>query len=290
MERGLETFDLKRKVDSYHRTLEERVEERTRQLQEKNAQITSSIRYAQTIQKAILPHSGDMKEILPENFVLFKPRDMVSGDFYWFSDQGDSVYLAAVDCTGHGVPGAFMSMIGYILLNEIIMENRAKDPAAILEQLHLEVSRALRQKEGKGTVDGMDMALCHIDKSNRHVVFAGAKTPFYYVRENGNSPELIVIKGDRISVGGRKRDRERSFTNHQLQLNSGDMIYLASDGFTDQCNDRQKKFGSKRFKALLETIATETPETQKKILIEELAQHQGNEEQRDDITVVGVRL
>lgn len=290
VERGIEAYELRKELDVYHRTLEEKVVERTRELKEKNDQITGSIRYAQTIQAAILPDADDMAEAFPGHFVIFKPRDIVSGDFYWFHADGDRVFLAVVDCTGHGVPGAFMSMMGYALLNKMIVEHELTDPASILEQLHIEVRRALKQAAGKGAADGMDMALCRIHPADRKVVFAGAKSKLYWAKKNDAGTEPATIKGDRKPIGGRQTEQKRTFTNHELQLAAGDMIYMASDGFTDQYDPDQKKYGSIRFRELLGRVSGQTEGEQKDVLTKELADHQGSEDQLDDITVIGVRL
>lgn len=290
VERALEAYDLQRRLDRYYRTLEQKVDERTRELREINNQITSSIRYAQTIQATILPNIGEMFRAFPEHFVIFKPKDIVSGDFYWFHAAEDTIFFASVDCTGHGVPGAFMSMIGYILLNKIIVEHEVEDPALILERLHLEVRGAMRQAEGKGAIDGMDIGLCRIHKGPRRIVFAGAKHSLYWVKQGNNGTELTAVKGDRKSIGGRQSEKKRTFTNHKLDLTAGDMIYLATDGFVDQSDTNEKKYGSKRLKVFLEKVAHHKTQDQKELLIKELADHQGPEEQRDDITVIGVRL
>ena len=273
-----------------NRNLEQKVEARTQELRTKNRQITSSIQYAQSIQATILPDEEEIAEELPEHFVLFKPKDIVSGDFYWFHVSEESVFLAVVDCTGHGVPAAFMSMMGFVLLNNIIVEQKITDPAAILEQLNFEVRSALRQRHSKESVDGMDVCLCRIQRGQRNILYAGAKMPLYWVKQGPDGPEIVTLKGDRKSIGGRRKRQEDAFSTRQLELAKGDMIYLATDGFADQSDKHDMKYGSMRLRALLTKISSNDMQTQKKILTTKLAEHQGGVEQRDDITVFGVRL
>ncbi len=264
------------------------------QLHEKNDQIISSIRYAERIQQAILPLSERLKTVFPEHFVIFKPRDIVSGDFYWFNKIGRKVVIAVVDCTGHGVPGAFMSMIGNTLLNEIVNEQRITEPALILENLHKEVRFALKQENGQtDTRDGMDVCLCTLELEKKKIVFAGAKRPLYIVRNLKSTEdgfEFIEIKGDRKSIGGRQKEKKRSFSNHEIEVEHGDMIYLTSDGFVDQNDSEGKKYGSRRLKEFLKAHADLPMDKQREMLLVELERHQGKEDQRDDITVIGIRI
>jgi serine phosphatase RsbU (regulator of sigma subunit) len=261
------------------------LEQKNREISEKNKNITSSIEYARTIQQAILPESEKIRAIFPEHFILYKPKSIVSGDFYWFCELDDAILLAVIDCTGHGVPGAFMSMIGNALLNEIIIKKRIASPAAALMELHQEVRSALKQNEKeKSNHDGMDISLIRIEKSK--LIFSGAKRPLYVV-ENGG---LSEIRGDRFSIGGRERHLARRYTNHELPLQKGLMIYLTTDGFADQSNDKKESFGTKRLKQTLAELGRESAETQKAWLASILEGHQGKEEQRDDITILGIRI
>ncbi|MCD4653684.1 tetratricopeptide repeat protein, partial [bacterium] len=193
-------------------------------IEEKNRHITGSIEYARRIQQAVLPTPEKMAAAIPEYFVVYRPKDIVSGDFYWFSHINDRLILAVVDCTGHGVPGAFMSMIGSMLLNVIVNENRETGPAKILGWMHAEVRSALKQHEvDTETMDGMDICLCSIDRKNNRLIFAGASRPLYLVR----GTELIEVAGDRKSIGGWQREERRIFTDHKIDIRSGDMIYLS---------------------------------------------------------------
>ncbi len=211
-------------------------------LEERNQQVTDSIRYAEKIQYGILADPSIITALVSSYFIIYRPKDIVSGDFYWFAHHEDYAFAAVVDCTGHGVPGAFMSMIGNTLLNEIVYQKHILDPSEILGQLHLGIRRALRQ-ENKGNDDGMDLCLCRIEHDagfDKKVIFAGAKRPIYIFRQG----EIIEIKGDKKSVGGRQKEEKRIFTNHELLLNNGDMIYLCSDGLADQPNEKNDKLGT----------------------------------------------
>lgn len=260
-------------------------------IQEQSRHILDSIEYAERIQLAILPLEERMRAVLPEHFVLFRPRDIVSGDFYWFETAGDAVLVAVVDCTGHGVPGALMSMIGSTLLNKLVGERAVLSPGRILTELHREIRGVLRQESGSGQAhDGMDMALCRIDPGRRRLVFAGAGRPLYLARDgNGGPPRLVEIRGDRHSIGGRQREANRTFSEHEVSLVPGDTIYLSSDGFPDQNDPADRKLGSWRFKRLLEQCAALQIEKQREFLLRELLRFQGREKQRDDILLVGIR-
>ncbi|MDJ0839302.1 MAG: AAA family ATPase [Acidobacteriota bacterium] len=286
---SLENARLYASLEEYSQTLEQKVDERTRELSVKNRHIVSSIQYAQRIQTAILPELASIKDVFKECFVLFRPKDIVSGDFFWFSQRKDATFVTAVDCTGHGVPGAFMSLIGNTLLNRIINENNVYEPSVILRDLHEGVRAALRQEMGSGTTDGMDMSLCRIEAGKRRITFAGARCPLYLFRCNQNE-DLEIIKGDRKSIGGRQKEERRQFTDHVLDYKAGDCIYLSTDGFTDQPGPAGEKYGPKRFRNFLASIAGQDIADQEKALIKEWTHHLGYGAQRDDVTVIGVRL
>jgi serine phosphatase RsbU (regulator of sigma subunit) len=261
----------------------------------KNKKITDSIRYAQTIQEAILPNEEFLDTKLEDYFMIFRPKDIVSGDFYWFAEvkgengEPDKTFIAVVDCTGHGVPGAFMSMIGHGLLNEIILQNGIHDTDKILTLLDQGVVSALKQEE-KSNDDGMDICLCSFEKQDENsfkLYFTGAKRPLYYV--NDQSTDLQTLKGDRKSVGG-KRKKGKIFTKEELTLQKGDVIYLSTDGLVDQNSPNKTKFGSQRLKDILSQNAHLTLDEQEKIITETLEEHQKGGEQRDDISVMGIRL
>ena len=254
------------------------------ELAELNANITSSIAYAQKIQQAILPTSEKIATAFREHFIIYKPKDIVSGDFYWFHDLGEAKIVAVCDCTGHGVPGAFMSMIGNALLNQIVIEKKFNEPNVILEELHKAIREALRQSENPSVElqDGMDVCLVKVERNR--LVFSGAKRPLY-IFQNG---ELLELKGDRYSIGGRQREAERKFTAHEVSIQDDTIIYLTTDGYVDQANPQRESFGSKRFRDLLKSIAQMRVDAQKEKLESELQAHQQNQPQRDDITMMSL--
>lgn len=258
------------------------------ELAEKNTEILDSINYASRIVRAILPGEEQMGRLLREHFVFFKPRNILSGDFYWIHDIGGSVVFAVADCTGHGVPGAMMSVIGHTLLNQIVVEEQTSEPALILEKLHVGIRKALKQGEDSAdTQDGMDIALLRIDFRERGVIFAGAKRPLYCVSPTGSLTEL---PGDRKAIGGRQIEKTRTYTSHWLPFEADLTLYLATDGFADQPGATVRKYGSRRFKQFLTELHGRSLAEQKEAFARELAAHQGDEEQRDDILVAGVRL
>jgi len=286
---SLENARLYASLEEYSQTLEQKVDERTRELIDKNQQIVSSIQYAQRIQAAILPDQKRLEDVFDDCFVFFRPKAIVSGDFFWFSEREDLVFVAAVDCTGHGVPGAFMSLIGNTLLNRIVNEDRVYQPSRILHDLHEGVRKALRQDLGRGTTDGMDMSLCAIDRKRRRIVFAGARCPIYRHRSKGDG-SLEIVKGDRKSIGGRQREETRRFTDHPFDYGPGDCIYLATDGFTDQPGKTGHKYGKRRFRALLTALASHEIRAQEQAIEKEWQTHLDDGQQRDDVTVIGIRL
>jgi serine phosphatase RsbU (regulator of sigma subunit) len=285
--------DSRDKLQEYNRTLEQRVIERTRDLKEKNDEILSSIYYAKRIQKAILPQAAKVAQFFTENFVIFHPKSIVSGDFYWINRVDERIFLAVADCTGHGVPGALMSMIGTMMLNQIILVQKNTDPGIILEKLHLDVREALQQEKGSNaeTMDGLDICLCVYQPKSGQFEFAGAKRPLLILREKSlGNYELLELKGNRKSIGGHQKEEKRFFSKHILSLQSGDRMYLTTDGLADQHNRENKKIGSGTLKRwLLETAAFDMQE-QGKVIFEWFQWHVGLEDQRDDVTMVGIKL
>ncbi len=253
----------------------------------KNKDIMDSLRYAETIQKSVLPTKKTINNFVENHFVIFKPKDVVSGDFYWLREVDGYVFCAVVDCTGHGVPGAFMSLIGNELLDTIITREKVFSPAKILELMHEGVRFTLQQDKQLNS-DGMDVALCMMEQNENgtKITFAGAKRPIFYT-ENGVFKEQ---KGDRKSVGGFQRENSPKFENIELQLAKGDMIYLTSDGFVDQNSPTGKKYGTKKFRSVLANICQLDIELQEECLRNELHTHQQMQSQRDDISVFGVQV
>jgi PAS domain S-box-containing protein len=257
-------------------------------IQEKNKKINDSINYARRIQNAILPDNSIVNKALPDSFVLYKPRDVVSGDFPWFVQLGDNIFIAAVDCTGHGVPGALLSLIGYFLLNDIVRSRGVTDPGKILDLLDEGVTQTLRQDRGDAaTKDGMDIALCRIDIKQNIVEYAGAHRPLL-VMKNGVMEE---VKGDRFPVGGGIAKNQVGFRTNRVQLKNGDSIYFSSDGFPDQFGGSEgKKFGSKRTRELVEQLH-QLPASESYKLFEEAWENwRGQTKQTDDVLLIGIKF
>lgn len=265
----------------------EEIERQSEKLEELYKDVTDSIRYAKRLQDSILPQNSLIERLLPESFVLFKPKDIVSGDFYWVSETDEKILFSAVDCTGHGVPGAFMSLIGANALNQIINE-KEDQPANILNKLNKLSSEALnKSEEGRDKVrDGMDLALCAISKDFRSLEYAGANNPLYIVR-NG---DILVTKADKFAIASFE-EGEQHYTNHQFDLKEGDLVYIFSDGYADQFGGvKGKKFMYRQFRELLVSIMDEPMHKQKEILDKEIESWKGSFEQVDDILVIGVRI
>ncbi len=263
------------------------IEEQKHLVDEKNKDIVDSINYAKKIQEAILPAKEVKYSIFPNGFVLFKPRDIVSGDFYWFTIKNNKRIISAVDCTGHGVPGAFMSMIGNTFLNEIIEERGITTPSEILSELRHSIIKSLKQSaEESESRDGMDMALITIDDENKVLEFAGANNPIWIFRD-GVCTEYIA---DKRPIGY-YRGQGLPFTNHKIELKKGDTIYLFTDGFADQFGGpKGKKFKYKQFQELLASIQRVPLMNQEKVLLEKFEAWKGNLDQVDDVLVIGLKF
>jgi len=257
------------------------------QLEEKNRNIIDSIRYAQRIQEAVIPSDSQFHHFFNDSFILWKPRDIVSGDFYWMMRRDKQLFVCAADCTGHGVPGAFMSIMGISFLNQIAGMPDVKNAADALNMLRSSVITSLN-KEGSQTAtkDGMDIALCVFDMEQMQVDFAGAYNPLYIIRDG----ELLETKADRMPIGVHDRDNV-PFSNKTVELVSGDQIYMFSDGYIDQFGGpKGKKFMSKRFKRLLLEISELSMEEQKERLWKNVLEWRGEIEQVDDIIILGIRI
>jgi serine phosphatase RsbU (regulator of sigma subunit) len=276
--------------------LEQKVRERTqtielqkKEIEAKNKDITDSIQYARRIQYAILPNRANLKAIFPHAFIFYLPKDIVSGDFYWFTRLDSCFYIAAVDCTGHGVPGAFMAVLGNSLLNQIILEKKVQEPNVILAALDAHILQLLQQDSNTAEhnlADGMDLALCKIDLQNEMLTFSGANRPCWIVREN----QLLELKQDKQSIGGSKwYSQKTNFSLHQWKLQQKDRIYLFTDGFIDQFGgENQKKYSKSKFEKWILKNQTYPMETQAEKLIEEYQTWRKKTEQLDDILVIGL--
>jgi serine phosphatase RsbU (regulator of sigma subunit) len=266
------------------------IEEKNDKLQMLYNDVTDSIKYALRIQQSILPPTSYVKKFIPDVFFLYKPKDIVSGDFYWFEEQGENLFIAAVDCTGHGVPGALMSMVGNNILNRSVTDHSLTDSAAILDELNEGVSRALRvgQEEGQGSKDGMDISLCRINYEQNVLQYAGAFNPLYRIR-NG---ELEEFKANKFPIGHYGEEPALKYTNIDFEIQKGDTYYLFTDGYADQFGGpRGKKFLYKRFKELLLHICTFPMAEQQRLLDKEITAWMGDTEpQLDDILVIGFKI
>jgi serine phosphatase RsbU (regulator of sigma subunit) len=265
----------------------ERINILKQEIERKHQEIVDSVTYAQRIQEAILPARTEINQVVPLNLIMFKPRDIVSGDFYWFSQKGEESILACVDCTGHGVPGAFMSMIGNTLLNQIVNERDIVQPNLILNELNKEITNALKQDVvGSDSRDGMDISIISVNYKKNRLQYAGANRPLYFIREN----ELIETKANKVAIGGHMQEEEKNFTNHVFDLQQHDTIYLSTDGYADQFNPSDKKLMTKRFKEILLSIQHLTMPEQEKYLAQYIDEWRGIMEQTDDVLVIGLRV
>lgn len=289
------------------------LEAKNKMIEKQRNDILASINYAKNIQKSMLMREEEVQRILPfENFIFFRPKDIVSGDFYWFNKQEDKYLIAAVDCTGHGVPGGFMSMIGNSLLNEIVLKMKITKPSEILSTLNILIRDTLRQTtDNSHTQDGMDMALCTIDIKNRILEYAGARNPLYIISptltfseteqikyfpvENNEGKGLYVLKADSFSIGGKNpsilQGKEKTYMNHELPLTPDTTIYLFSDGYIDQHGGTErKKLGSPRFREIIQKYYNENSVAQKECLANEIKSWQGKYKQTDDMLIIGCKI
>jgi serine phosphatase RsbU (regulator of sigma subunit)/lipopolysaccharide biosynthesis regulator YciM len=267
------------------------LKEQREELMLQKEEIISSINYARRIQSAILPPEVYINELLNENFILYLPKDIISGDFYWIKQVKNYIILTSADCTGHGVPAAFMSMLGISCLNEIVQSREFTHANQILNELRKEIKHSLRQTGKKEEMrDGMDIALCVIDSKNNIMQYSGAHNPLYIISNNNGNPEIKEIKADPMPVGIHFLG-DKSFTNHEVQLDIGDTFYIFSDGFIDQIGgENNHRFTSERFKKLLVTIYDQPLYEQKEILEKTLKDWMGAHPQTDDILVIGARV
>jgi serine phosphatase RsbU (regulator of sigma subunit) len=258
-------------------------------IEKKNIQITDSITYAKRIQDSILPSEEMLQKYFPESFIFFQPRDIVSGDFYWFSERAGKLFIAVADCTGHGVPGAFMSMIGNTLLNEIVNEKGIYDPSEILSRLDEGVSTALSQSKNEKQTqeDGMDISFCVIDKTKKEIEFASANHSLYVFKSG--KPEIVF--GDIYSIGGVFGKKGKSFTKKKISIGQNTVVFMSTDGYHDQFGgEKKKKFMSGRFEEMLGKCANENSANQKKTIGDTFNSWKGENKQLDDVLVIGMKL
>jgi serine phosphatase RsbU (regulator of sigma subunit) len=252
------------------------------EIREKN--MTDSLNYAQRIQEALLPSEEYLKRYFKDSFIYYKPKDIVSGDFYWIGDNGNIVFIVAADCTGHGVPGALMSMIGHELLDKIINIDKVSVPSKILDILSRDLEKIFSREKNMGLIirDGMDIGICAVDRDNKKISFAGAFFPLYILRDD----KLLNLEGDKYMLGMNMDGK--SYSNREMDLLENDMLYLFSDGYVDQFGGTDdKKFMYRRFRYLLMTIYKFPVEDQKAILDENIKTWMGDNNQVDDMLVIG---
>lgn len=277
----------------YQKTI---LEETLEELQIKNKRLTDSIVYAKRIQQAILPNLLEIKQAFSEFFVIFSPKDMVSGDFYWFSQIDNKTFIATVDCTGHGVPGAFMSMIGHTLLNQIVREKKILEPSEILETLDTEIYASLRQNQSK-SMDGMDLSICCVDtpmgttrlkKAGESVklVFCGAKSTMYYSQQG----QIHKVRGDRRTLGGWLKRNKHPFTSQVCEIEQGEVVYLITDGYTDAASPTRRHLGTTKLLKYMHQVHDKPLDQQRDFFMKSLLLHQKGTEQRDDITFIGFKI
>jgi serine phosphatase RsbU (regulator of sigma subunit) len=264
----------------------DKIEKQKVELESRDKNMTDSLIYAQRIQEALLPSEAYFRNHFEDAFILFKPKDIVSGDFYWIGEKGDKVFIVAADCTGHGVPGALMSMIGMEIIEKTIEVDNIETPSQILAVLNRGLEKTFSREKNIGTIirDGMDIGLCVINKNKKKIEYAGAFFPLYLIRDNS----LIEIKSDKIIIG--MNPEGKSYSDHELDLMEDDILYIFSDGYVDQFGGSEnKKFMYRRFRYLLLTIHRFPVDDQKSILDENIKTWMGRTEQVDDIMVIGFR-
>lgn len=282
-----------RQLRSREEELTRLVDERTRELKLrneeisiKNKEITDNVNYARRIQAAILPDTNSILKTFKDSFVLYLPKDIVSGDFYSFFPKLDSAIIIAADCTGHGVTGAFLSVVGNSLLTQIINEKKITDPGKILDELNEAVIETLNQKQGDST-DGMDISICSLNFKTKKLNFSGANRPLWIIRNT----ELIVYPANKFPVGGMQILHEETFQSHEIQMEENDAFYIFSDGYADQFGgERGKKFMTKKLKETLLSIQNLTMKEQHAHLSMEFNKWKGRQEQVDDVLVIGVKV
>lgn len=291
---GNALINMQKSLKAYSEDMEKKVKERTAEVMEKSErlelayrEIRESIRYAKRIQESILPADEMISRVFGDSFIFYRPKDIVCGDFYWFAQRGDEALIAALDCTGHGVPGALMTVIGNSLLNQVLSLADTTNPAQILTQLDKKLLETFQQHGNVVTNDGMDAAICRYNIKKREITFAGAKRPLY-IFKNG---ELIEVKGNKSPIGSFGHDFDKQFTAHKINMAPNDTIYLFSDGVQDQFGGTDgKKFMIKRFRDLLTEINSLPMNDQARRIEKEIDAWQGSYEQTDDMLLIGIKF
>jgi serine phosphatase RsbU (regulator of sigma subunit) len=290
---GRPIFDDKNQVnyaigaftDLTERVQREKAERQRETAEAVNKVMMDSIQYAKIIQTSLLPNIADVKTYLSNSFFLWLPRDIVGGDIIYMDSFKEGFLLAVIDCTGHGVPGAFMTMVASTSLRRITQDEKCYEPANILKRLNFMVKTSLQQdREDAHSDDGLDAAICWIKSKEKTLSFAGAKLPLYYIKED----KLNIITGDKHSLGYKSSNLEFEFSTHTIKIETGMSFYLSTDGFVDQLGgDKRLPFGNKRFRALLKEIQRLSFDEQSKKIMQAFKEYKGDNDRQDDVTVVG---
>ncbi len=264
----------------------DQIEKQKFELELRDKNLTDSLIYAQRIQEALLPSEEFFRRHFSDSFIFFRPKDIVSGDFYWIDEKGGKIFVVAADCTGHGVPGALMSMVGLEIIEKAIIEDNIEKPSAILSVMNRALEKTFSREKNLGTIirDGMDIGLCVIDRKKKKLEYSGAFFPLYLIREN----TLTEIKGDKIIIGMNPEGIE--YTSHEMDLLENDILYIFSDGYADQFGGNEnKKFMYRRFRYLLTRIHGFPINDQKSILDENIKTWMSGNQQVDDMMVLGFK-
>lgn len=294
LDTALDSLELKRanseliiQLKEANEFLEQKVKDRTKELEEKNKDITDSITYAKRIQDSMLPELINFKNSFNDFFILYKPKAIVSGDLYWFLEKDEHAFFAVIDCTGHGVPGAFMSLLAFNFLNRIISEKNLSNPSEILAELDRQVSFALKQNTLTGSNDGMDISLCCYNKEKGTLTISSAMRPSIIVQQG----RAIVIEPTKFSIGGQPTSETKEFTNNKFEVRSGDSLFLFTDGYADQFGGEQnKKLMNKNFIEILSNLDKKIMEDQRVYLDNYFQLWKGQNEQIDDVLVMGMKF
>ena len=263
------------------------IEQQKAVVDEKNKDMLDSIRYAKRIQDAILPNTQFVKNLLPDSFIFYRPKDIVSGDLYFMEQWGSKIFVAAIDCTGHGVPGAFMSIVAHNLLNEAILEHGIDRPSLILNAMDKGLSKILKQRSDSEVRDGMDIALCALDRKNMKLEFAGANNPLWII----SGDTMTEVKADKKPIGHFGDNEQKLFTHHEVELKPGDCFYIFTDGYADQFGGpKRKKFKYRPMQELVHSVHSRSMDEQEAVLRGQFLAWKDNLEQVDDVLVIGVRV